>query len=99
MDTVFSTVTGFNDSKCAQIFFGLLPRCLNPYFVPSHKKGNNIKAYQDFIQYEEVSQCLHRDLASEQKTDEMISINKKMKVKYSLSKVGHSKKSSQTRCN
>ena len=59
MDTAFSAVTGFDGSNCAQVFFGLLSRCLNPYFMPSHKKGNIIKAYQDFMRYEGVPQCLH----------------------------------------
>ena len=59
MDTTFSTVTGFDSSNCAQLFFGLLSRCLDPYCMSSHKKGNIIKAYQDFMRYEGVPQYLH----------------------------------------
>ena len=54
MDTAFSTVTGYDGSNCAQVFFGLLSIWLNPYFMPSYKKGDIIKAYQDFMQYERV---------------------------------------------
>ena len=57
--------------------------------MPSHKKGNIIKAYQDFMRYEGVPQCLHQDLAPEQKTDEIISINKDMRVKDFWSEVDH----------
>ena len=89
IDTVFSTVTDFDGYNCAQVFFGLISICLNPYLMPSHKKGNIIKAYQDFMRYEGVPQCLHQGLAPEQKTDEIISINRDMRVKDSWSETAH----------
>ena len=57
--------------------------------MPSHKNGNIIKAYQDTMRYEGVPQYLHQVLAPEQKTDEIISINKEMRVKDSWSEATH----------
>ena len=57
MNIAFSTETIFDGSNCAQVFSGLLSRCLNRYFMPSYKKGKIIKAYQDFMRYEGVPQC------------------------------------------
>lgn len=57
--------------------------------MPSNKNVNIIKAYQDFMRYEGVPACLHRDLAPEQKVDEIIDINRKMRVKDTWSEAGY----------
>ena len=47
-----------------------------------------LKAYQDFMRYEGVPQLLHWDLAPEQKTDEILDLNRKMIVKDTWSEAG-----------
>ena len=82
MDTVFSTETGYDGSNATQVFFGLLSRCINVYHMPSNKSGHVLKAYQDFMRYEGVPSCLHRDLSPEQKiVEKIIQLNRDLRVK------------------
>ena len=89
MDTVFAVHTGFDGSNATQVFFGLLSRCLNVYHIPSNKGGHVLKSYQDFMRFEGVPECLHRDLAPEQKIDKIIQINRDMRVRDSWSEARH----------
>lgn len=81
IDKGFSVVTSFGGSNCAQVYFGLVSRMMNSYVMPSHEKLYVIKSYQDSMRREGVLQCLYRDLAPEQKVDEIIEINYKMRIK------------------
>ena len=58
--------------------------------MPLKENINIAKAYQDFMRYEGVPESLPRDLAPEQKIDELLNINQKMMVKDTLSEAGHS---------
>ena len=49
--------------------------------MPLNKSGHVLHAYQDFMRYEGVPTCLHPDLAPEQKIEEIIKINRDMRVK------------------
>ena len=49
--------------------------------MKSRAGTNIIAAYQDFMRYEGVPAGLHRDGAPEEKIDEIIDINREMKVK------------------
>ena len=48
-----------------------------------------LKSYQNFMRYKGILECLHCDLAPEQKSDKMTKINQNMMVKDSFSKAGH----------
>ena len=89
MDTIFSPTKELNWSNCSQIFFGIMSRMLNIYHMPSKESVNIIKAYQDFMRYEGVPETLHRDLAPEQKTDDIVNINRNMIVKDTWSEAGY----------
>ena len=56
--------------------------------MPSKESIYILKAYQDFMRYEGVPQSLHQDLAPEQKTDEIIDLNRRMIVKDTWSEAG-----------
>ena len=88
MDTVFSPVKGLDGSTCTQVFFGIMSRMINVYHMPSKESIHIVKAYQDFMRYEGVPHSLHRDLAPEQKTDEILELNRKMIVKDTWSEAG-----------
>lgn len=89
MDTIFAVHIGYDGSNASQVFFGLIPRCLNVYHMPSNKSGHVLKAYQDSMQYEGVPEGLHRDLASEQKIDKIMQISRDMRVKDTWSEAKH----------
>ena len=57
--------------------------------MPSKASNHIYKAYQDFMRYEGVPECLHRDLAPEQKVDKIINLNRDMMVKDSYSEAGN----------
>ena len=57
--------------------------------MPSKESVNIIKAYQDFMRYKGVPETLHTDLALEQKTDDIININRNMIVKDTWSEAGY----------
>ena len=48
-----------------------------------------LKAYQDFMRYEGIPETLHWDKAPEQKTRDIIDLNRKMRVADSWSEPGH----------
>jgi len=81
MDTIFSPVTGYDGSNCSQVFFGIMSCMLNVYHMPSKESVHVVKDYQDFMRYEGVPDTLHRDMVPEQKTQEIIDINRCMIVK------------------
>ena len=81
MDTIFSPVRGLDGSNCSQVFFGIISRMINVYHMPSKENIHIVKAYKDFIRYEGVTESLHRDLAPEQKVDEITDLNRNMIVK------------------
>ena len=89
MDSVLAVLMGFDGSNATQVFFGLLSCCINVYHMPSNKGGRVFKAYQDFMRYEGVPQCLHQDLAPEKKIDEIIQKNIDMRVKDTWSEATH----------
>jgi len=89
MDTIFMKTPGFDGSTCAQVFLGLMSRMINVYPMPSKASGNIFQAYQDFMQYEGVPEGLHRDLAPEEKVDNIIKLNRDMMVKDSWSESGN----------
>ena len=89
MDTIFSTVKGLDGSNCSQVFFGIISRMINVYHMPWKENIHIVKAYQDFMRYEGVPETLHRDLAPEQKTDAITTINRNMIVKDTWSEEGY----------
>ena len=72
-----------------QLYVGLYSRMINVYPMPSKAGGHVLSSYQDFMRYEGVPECLHRDLAPEQKSDKIIELNRKMMVKDSYSEAGN----------
>ena len=62
---------------------------LNVYHMPSKECVHVVKAYQDFMRYERVPDTLHRDMAPEQKTQEIIDINRRMIVKDTWAEPGY----------
>ena len=89
MDTIFSPIKGIDGSNCSQVFFGIISRMINVYHMPSKENVHIVKAYQDFMRYEGVPETLHRDLAPEQKTDSITTINRNMIVKDTWSEAGY----------
>jgi len=89
MDTIFSGIPGFDGSTCEQVFFGFVSRMTNVYPMPSKASGHILKAYQDFMRYEGVPECLHRDLSNEQKVASIIDLNRDMRVKDTWSEPDH----------
>ena len=89
MDTYFSSVTGADGSNCSQVLVGLASRMINVYPMPSKASGHIYKAYQDFMRYEGVPECLHHDLAPEQKVDDIINLNRDIQVRDSYSEAGY----------
>ena len=59
MDSVFAVIPGYDGSNATQVFFGLLSQFIYVYHMPSNEGGHIFKAYQDFMRYEGVPQCLH----------------------------------------
>ena len=57
--------------------------------MKSKEATNIVAAYQDFMRYEGIPQCLHRDGASEEKVQKIIDINREMKVKDTWSEQHH----------
>ena len=57
--------------------------------MSSNKSGYVFKVYQYFMQYEGALGNFHRDLAPEQKIEEIIQINRDMRVKDTWSEVRH----------
>ena len=55
----------------------------------SREKTHIVNAYKDFVQYEGISEGLHRDLAPEQKVDDIIDINRTMRVQDTFSEAGN----------
>ena len=72
---------GIGGYNCCQLFLGFMSRMINLYPMPSKEHGHIVASYDDFMRYEGVPSCLHRDLAPEQKVDEIITRNRKMKVR------------------
>mmetsp|Transcript_25367 Transcript_25367/g.25711 ORF Transcript_25367/g.25711 Transcript_25367/m.25711 type:complete len:91 (+) Transcript_25367:55-327(+) len=62
---------------------------MNIYHMPSNKSGRIVKAYQDFMRYEGVPETLHRDLAPEQKIEDIIQLNRDMRVRNICSEARH----------
>ena len=89
MDTIFMTVPGFDGSECEQIFNGFVSRMINVHPMTSKMGENVLKAHQDFMRCEGVPQCLHRDLAPEEKAAKLIELNRQMMVKDTWSEAGH----------
>ena len=89
MDTIFSPITGYDGANCSQVFFGITSRMLNIYHMPSKESVHIFKAYQDFMRYEGVPNTLHRDMAPEQKTQDIIDINRRMIVKDTWAEPGY----------
>ena len=88
MDTYFMPVTGIGNFNCSQLFLGFMSRMINLYPMPQKGDGHIDKAYDDFMRYEGVPSCLHRDLAPEQKSDSIQATNRKMMVRDSFSERG-----------
>ena len=61
---------------------------INIYPMISKAAGNILRAYQDFMRYEGVPECLHRDLAPEQQVQAIINLNRDMMVKDTFSERG-----------
>ena len=89
MDTIFLNTQGHDGSTCGQVFFGLVSRMLNFHPMPSKASSNVVKAYQDFMRDEGVPECLHRDLAPEEKTSKITDINRDMMVRDSWAEAGN----------
>ena len=62
---------------------------LNTYHMPSKEAVHITKSYQDFMRYEGVPDTLHRDMAPEQKIQEIIDINRRMIVKDTWAEPGY----------
>ena len=56
--------------------------------MPQKGDGWIDKVYDDFMRYEGVPSCLHRDLAPEQKSEHITNTNRRMMVKDSWSEAG-----------
>ena len=89
IDTYFLQIQGADGSTCAQLYVSLTSRMINVYLMPSKASCHILKTYQDFMWYESIPECLHRDLAPEQKSDKMTEINQNMMVKDSFSEAGN----------
>ena len=89
MGTIFMSTPGFDGSTCEQVFFGFVSRMINVYPMPSKASGHITKAYQDFMRYEGVPECLHRDLSNEQKVEAIIDINRDIRVTDTWSEADH----------
>ena len=89
MDTIFSPVKGLDGSNCSQVFFGIISCMINVYHMPSKENIHIVKDYQDFMRYEGVPDTLHRDMAPEQKTQDIIDINRRMIVKDTCAEPGY----------
>ena len=89
MDTCFSSVAGCNGATCSQVFAGLASLCLNVKSMRSKKSGNIMKAHQDFMRFEGAPDLLNRDLAPEQKDEDIIGLNRELLVKDSHSERGN----------
>ena len=79
-DTYFCQVRGIDGSNCCQLFLGLMSKMINLYPMYSKEKTHIVNAYKDFMQYEGIPEGLHRDLTPEQKVDDIIDINRTMRV-------------------
>ena len=55
----------------------------------SKEKTHIVNAYKDFMRYEGIPEGLHRDLAPEQKVDDIIDINRTMRVRDTFSEAGN----------
>ena len=80
---------GWDGSLCEQVFVGFMSWMLNIYPMPSKAGMHILKAYQDFMRYEGIPETLHQDKAPEQKTRDIIDLNRKMRVADSWSEPGH----------
>ena len=81
MDTMFMSTTGCDGCNCKQVFNGFMSRMTNVHPMTSKSGENVLKACQDFMRHEGVLQCLHRDLALEEKLSLLTKLMKKMMVK------------------
>lgn len=57
--------------------------------MPSKAGEHVLSSYQDFMRYKGVPECLHRDPAPEQKSDNILELNRKMMVKDSYAVAGN----------
>ena len=89
MDTYFSDVVGIDGSTCAQVYVGLISKMINVYPMLSKASGHILRTYQDFMRYEGVPECLHRDLLPEQQVDRIIHLNRDMMVNDLWSEAHH----------
>ena len=62
-----------------------MSRMINLYPMYSKEKKHVLNAYKDFMRYEGTPEGLHRDLAPEQKVDDIIDINRTMRVRDTFS--------------
>ena len=83
MDTVFARVMALFGFTCVQVFYGLTSHCIDVYGMKS--KSEVPKVYRDFIREKGVPSGLHRDGAMEQKSNEIIQLNREFEVKDSWS--------------
>ena len=88
MDTYFQSVTGYGKANRAQLFVGFMSRMINIYFMPSKEHGHVVQAYKDLMREEGAPACLHRDCSHEQKVQEIVDLNRDMRVKDSYSEPG-----------
>ena len=89
MDTIFMDKRGYNGLECAQVFVELMSQMINVYPMPSKASTHIVKVYQDFMRYEGLPAGLHQDLASAEKVNKIIDINRDMIVKDTWSETGH----------
>ena len=87
--TLSCQVKGIDGSNCCQLFLDLMSRMINLYPMYSKEKIHVLNAYKDFMRYEEIPEKLHRDLAPEQKVDDIIDINRTMRVRDTFSEAGN----------
>ena len=88
MVTYFQSVTGYGRANCVQLFVVFMSRMINIYFMPSKEQGHVVQAYKDFMREEGAPACLHRDCSHEQNVQEIVDLNRDMRVKDSYSEPG-----------
>ncbi len=88
MDTYFCDV-GIDGYECAQLFVGLVSTMINVYPMTSKASINIVQAYKDFMRYEGVPVCLHRDYSPEQKIQALVDLNRDYMVRDSFAEPYH----------
>jgi hypothetical protein len=85
--TIFSSVRAVGGARCAQVFYGLTSHHMDIYGMESKSQSPDV--YRELIRDQGVPSSLHRDNATEQKSNIVTQLNRDYELKESLAEVGY----------